>query len=81
MNLISCHNLRRLTLFSAILLTSGIVLFFLSLGLSHSVSNEWVMVSRVGAFALLLTSPLFMLVNLILSILPGSRLKLEQCNH
>lgn len=73
--------MRKLVLLSVILLASGILFFGLSQGLATFTSNPVSMAFHFTAFALLISSPLVMLLNLILSILPGSKLKLEQCNH
>lgn len=81
MKLISCENMRRLVLLSAILLGAGILLIILSQWLSVLQSGLFTLVLFYLALSLIISSPMVMLFNLLLSLMPGARQRLEHCNH
>ena len=81
MKFITCENMRRLVSLSMSSLVAGLLLFLVFLWLGGPVGE----LNGIGLFhlalALILTSPLVLLINLVLSMIPGSRQRLEHCNH
>lgn len=79
MNFISCLIIRRLVLIAASMLVTGLLLLLLSQGLASFYSGLLMQLQLFVAFSLILSSPLMMLIGFTLSVLPGSRERLEQC--
>jgi hypothetical protein len=73
--------MRKLTLLSGVLLAVGVVAFVLSQALVTLAGGQLPLMLLFVAFILLLSSPLVLMINLLLSLLPGSRHLLEHCNH
>jgi multisubunit Na+/H+ antiporter MnhF subunit len=82
MKLVSCEIIRWLVIISTVFLGLGILLFALLFAFSGGAPDNVFGLSFLYiALTLILTSPLVLAVNLLLSILPGSRKVLEHCNH
>jgi hypothetical protein len=81
MKFTSCQIMRKLTLLSGVLLAVGVVTFVLSQALVTLAGGQLPLMLLFIAFILLLSSPLVLMINLLLSVLPGSRHLLEHCNH
>ena len=77
MELVNCQNMRRIVMVAALLLAAGILLLVGSPVLPEKLS----LYVLYTAFPLLISSPLVMLIGLVLSLLPGSADKLEHCIH
>jgi len=81
MKLISCENIRRLVVISTSFLVIGILMFLSIVLFSNASSSIFGISFLYLALTLILTSPLVLAINLMLSILPGSKQILEHCNH
>ncbi len=81
MKFITCENMRRLVSLSMSSLIAGLLLFLVFLWLGGPMGE----LDGIGLFylalALILTSPLVLLIHLVLSLIPGSRQRLKHCNH
>ncbi|MDJ0833440.1 MAG: hypothetical protein QNJ69_07950 [Gammaproteobacteria bacterium] len=81
MKFITCDNMRRLVSLSVTSLVAGLMLFLLYLWLGGPMGELDDRGLFYVALALILTSPLVLLINLIVSLIPGSRQILKHCNH
>jgi hypothetical protein len=73
--------MRKLVLISALLLGTGSVLMVIPPLLAFLQNSVFLLTISYVGLALLLSSPVVMLILLILSLLPGSHDRFESCNH
>ena len=81
MKIITCENMRRLMNVSVASLVAGILMFLIFLWFGGLTADEKNLSLFYLAMALILISPLVLLVNLVLGMMPGSRQILKQCNN
>jgi hypothetical protein len=81
MKIITCQNMQRLLVLSSVFLVVGLVLFALFLLLGGPSGDSHGNGALYLAFGFILASPLTLVVNLLLSVLPGSRQALRHCSH
>ena len=81
MKIITCENMRRLVSLSVAALVTGLMLFLVFLWLGGPMGGLHDLDLFYIALALILTSPMVLLINLVLSLIPGSRQRLKHCSH
>lgn len=81
MKLSTCETMRRFVLTAVTLLITGALVFLAGKGIALVFPGVFPLAISYLGLMLLLSSPIVMLSIFILSLLPRSHQKYEQCNH